>query len=378
MEGAPAPGPSKPQRFTEYVKFLPVAFVWSIILGLYLIYTVFHCAPKLWGTPDQHNWAVFELVIFNIVTGLLVCCYLACIVVHPGSIPEKDEDPSWEYLPHQEQPLGLEGGALSLQEAKRSGDRRHCKWCAKYKPDRCHHCRVCRQCILKMDHHCPWIYNCVGFRNHKYFFLLLFYTSIACHIIVWTMLETVRRATNPATPFMTMFLVLFGETLASFLGILVTVFFGFHIWLMLKAMTTIEFCEKSMKRTRYDASAYDRGVLGNIQAVLGDEWMFWLLPCSAPAGRGLSFVTEDMRLTKDMEVGRGVRRRAHQQHEAGVVGVPKRRSARPQSGGGTGSAPQSEGEETSASEVEGADGAAAGGRLLPRPPPPSLAPGSEA
>lgn len=49
-----------------------------------------------------------------------------------------------------------------LQERKREGTRRVCKWCDKYKPDRAHHCRQCRQCILKMDHHCPWIYNCVG------------------------------------------------------------------------------------------------------------------------------------------------------------------------------------------------------------------------
>merc|ERR1719336_3728182 len=93
-----------------------------------------------------------------------------------------------------------------------------------------------------------------------------------------------------------MFLLLFGETLAAFLAVVVTLFFMFHIYLMLGAMTTIEFCEKSTKRGGADAHLYDRGVYGNIKSVLGENMWLWLLPVSPPPGRGLLFVTEESRL----------------------------------------------------------------------------------
>merc|ERR1719465_391381 len=140
-----------------------------------------------------------------------------------------------------------------------------------------------------MDHHCPWIYNCVGFRNHKFFFLLLWFTVLDCHMIAWTMFESVQASVEVETPFMTMFLLLFGETLASFLGILVTAFFGFHIWLMLKAMTTIEFCEKSLKKAGYDSSVYHQGLYRNMCEVMGPTPLLWLLPMSMPSGTGLSW-----------------------------------------------------------------------------------------
>jgi len=282
-------------RFGEPAKYLPILFLALIIGTLWCIYTVHHCIP-LCLAPETAHLGLKQTIVFNMATAMLVFCYIKSIVTHPGAIPEIEGSTDWECVPQDLRKS--ECLATGQQESKRSGDRRHCKWCAKYKPDRCHHCRVCRTCILRMDHHCPWIYNCVGFRNHKYFFLTLFYSVIACQQIIWTMYGSVKASmVLGQAHFNKMLALLFGQTLAALLGFLVTVFLCFHVWLMMRAMTTIEFCEKSRKRTDYS-----RGLHANIQSVLGNNPVLWLLPCSLPSGDGLGLNEESSLLhaaTKD-------------------------------------------------------------------------------
>lgn len=268
-------------------------FVIFLMTILYSIYTFVHCRWLVQSDESARRGYV-EAAVFHVLTFMVLVCYVRSIVTSPGTIPDDDE---WALREETTGPVGV-------IETKKTGDRRRCKWCAKYKPDRCHHCRVCRTCILKMDHHCPWICNCVGFCNHKYFFLLVMYAGMDCHFITWTMLESVRHAMElEGTEFSKMFLLFFGSTLAFFLAVLLTCFLAFHIWLAAGARTTIEFCEQQFKSG--SSSTWDNGLWENFRATLGPHFLLWLLPLSPPEGDGLMWhAKETTRLTNDLEEGK--------------------------------------------------------------------------
>eukprot|EP00445_Apocalathium_hangoei_P047119 CAMPEP_0204007430 /NCGR_PEP_ID=MMETSP0360-20130528/20461_1 /ASSEMBLY_ACC=CAM_ASM_000342 /TAXON_ID=268821 /ORGANISM="Scrippsiella Hangoei, Strain SHTV-5" /LENGTH=364 /DNA_ID=CAMNT_0050949629 /DNA_START=148 /DNA_END=1241 /DNA_ORIENTATION=- len=305
--------PAKEGRFGETAKLLPVFFVVCNIAGLWAIYMWFHCYRMLL-IPDKHDQAVWQIAVFNSITFFLLLSYVQCILVHPGTIPSKYEDSSWEYVP-QDRSSPEAGAAAQLQETKKTGGPAAlqvvCEVQARSLPPLQGMPNVHPEDgpPLPLDLQLRWL--------QKSQVLLLAAGILHGRVSLHHMdnvgvRDGIDRHDDAVR---VMFAILFGETLAAFLGILVTVFLGFHIYLTMKGMTTIEFCEKTKtKDGKGSRSPYDRGIAGNIRSVLGDNPLFWCLPMSPPSGRGLYYTEEDARLGRDLEGNRGL-----QQAKAEVV-----------------------------------------------------------
>lgn len=52
------------------------------------------------------------------------------------------------------------------------------------------HCNTCGRCVEHFDHHCPFINNCLGYRNYKYFFAFIMLYFI---FLFTVFLETLRH-----------------------------------------------------------------------------------------------------------------------------------------------------------------------------------------
>ena len=162
-----------------------------------------------------------------------------------------------------------------------------CKSCQKKnelfldKPNRTHHCRLCNFCILKMDHHCPFVGNCLGISNYRYYYQLLFYGSffllfscvIYCFNIYYRFGNLFRDWNKNKRDFFKIFDMVFWvlPLVLCFIGFLPT--FGLfcnHTFLILKNCSTLE----NMGREEY---SFSFGKISNLKKIFG-SYIYFFFP----------------------------------------------------------------------------------------------------
>lgn len=161
-------------RYTpgRYVAWVTVSLVLGIFAGEWWIYNI-SCKPEL-------GWAV----VFNGLLALAVWSYLAVALTDPGTA----ECPEWQaWARTREKWAGAKDAESSRSHGWMPGEVTWCRECGRERPERAHHCSQCGLCILRMDHHCPWVGTCIGWRNHKHFLLLNWWSFLACLVFLTTL-----------------------------------------------------------------------------------------------------------------------------------------------------------------------------------------------
>ncbi|KAI4897271.1 hypothetical protein NFI96_024630 [Prochilodus magdalenae] len=185
---------------------------------------------------------------------------------------------------------------LPIYTRTTSGAIRYCERCHLVKPDRCHHCSVCDKCILKMDHHCPWVNNCVGFSNYKFFTLFLAYSLLYCLFITATDLQYfIKFWTNGLPDTQAKFHIMFLFFASSMFSVSLASLFAYHCWLVCKNRSTLEVFRAPAFRHGTDKNGFSLGVSKNLRQVFGDEKKYWLLPVFSSDGETHPFPAKPLR-----------------------------------------------------------------------------------
>jgi len=120
----------------------------------------------------------------------------------------------------------------------------YCSICRIVKPPRARHCRICGHCVLGVDHHCPWIGICIGVRNYALFFLFVVSVAISSAFNVVSSVVVLLgwfQNLQTSTPILRACASILGLVWFSFTFALVMTLLTFHLYLMYRRQTTVEY-----------------------------------------------------------------------------------------------------------------------------------------
>ncbi|KAI3444254.1 hypothetical protein Pfo_000919 [Paulownia fortunei] len=140
-----------------------------------------------------------------------------------------------------------------------------CDTCLLYRPPRASHCSICNNCVQRFDHHCPWVGQCIGIRNYRFFYMFISTSTILCiYIFVVSWYNIVHQKGSVwkamSCDYLSDVLILYCFISFWFVGGLTV----FHFYLISTNQTTYE-----NFRYRYDKkeNPYNKGMIKNFKEV---------------------------------------------------------------------------------------------------------------
>ena len=195
--------------------------------------------------------------IIEIFAGLLGGC------TDPGILPRQGDD--FYYNPNK--PLlktVINGHIITLT---------FCYSCSLFRPPRTSHCSLCDNCVERFDHHCLWLGTCIGKRNYKYFYLLIFSLSISStfQIIysIYYIVFQIKKFKNKENYSLLLLLGLSGVALIDLLFLLFFLgkLFFLHTYLIFKSMTFYEYFKKKFERVP-KINPFQKKILGTVDRII--------------------------------------------------------------------------------------------------------------
>ncbi|XP_042033442.1 probable protein S-acyltransferase 7 isoform X2 [Salvia splendens] len=221
------------------------------------------------------NWGGYVMTIAIVLTSCDLMLLLLTSGRDPGIIPRNAHLPEPEVC-DDNNTGGSQTPQLRLpriKEVEVNGTTvkiKYCDTCMLYRPPRCSHCSICNNCVERFDHHCPWVGQCIGLRNYRFFFMFVFTTTLLCGYVFgfcWFYIKRIMIKDETSiwramikTP-ASMALIIYTFIAVWFVGGLMT----FHLYLICTNQTTYE-----NFRYRYDrrANPYNKGLLLNFMETL--------------------------------------------------------------------------------------------------------------
>ncbi|NXF46755.1 ZDHC3 Palmitoyltransferase, partial [Oceanites oceanicus] len=240
----------------------------AVVTWMLVFYADFVVLLVMLVPSRDYVYSVINGTLFNTLAFFALASHFRAMLTDPGAVPKGNA--TKEFI----ESLQLKPGQVVYK----------CPKCCSIKPDRAHHCSVCKRCIRKMDHHCPWVNNCVGENNQKYFVLFTMYIAlISLHALImvgfhflYCFEEDWTKCSSFSPPTTVILLILLCFEALLFL-IFTSVMFGTQVHSICTDETGIEQLKKEERRWAKKTKWM------NMKAVFGHPFSIaWLSPFATP------------------------------------------------------------------------------------------------